>query len=179
MLFPDTGNLLACGQRLVAVTGRETGEPWEPEQMRAPSQQTIRLTKNTEILRRQLTTTSTSFTRSRERKLWELSFLNKKQSWTWHTGLTLMMMIIVSILLFLCPNVRYCGAMTIEILTMAISTKNYNLQRPVMIIHKWLCRYAVRQYFIFNHKHRFINLIYTLEQLVIYKYFNCLFYSII
>ena len=90
-----------------------------------------------------------------------------------------MMMIIVSILLFLCPNVRYCGAMTIEILTMAIQTKNYNLQRPVMIINNWLCRYAVRQYFIFNHKHRFINLIYTLEQLVIYKYFNCLFYSII
>lgn len=64
MLFPDTGNLLPCGQRLVAGTGRGTGEPWEPEQMRAPSQQTIRLTKNTEILRRQLTTTSTSFTPS-------------------------------------------------------------------------------------------------------------------
>ena len=78
---------------------------------------------------------------------WGVGLLSTRNRVGPDTGLTLMMMIIVSILLFLCPNVRYCGAMTIEIMTIGhldqklqlTTTCNDNKQAAMQV-----CSVAIR-----------------------------------
>ena len=78
---------------------------------------------------------------------WEVGSGDFSQQETELDSLTLMMMIIVSILLFLCPNVRYCGAMTIEIMTIGhldqklqlTTTCNDNKQAAMQV-----CSVAIR-----------------------------------